>query len=366
MRFYHRDGQASQILAVNRQEHQNNVSTSADEDKSLRLCARELNFYCRNHYATQMYNIGRNLYPMIVAMEFEQDFPGIGSVYHLYRNDHSEEVISPAANTQYETYKSFSHVLIGMHSVLSPYFKNPKATAWTITLKHILDRVIIAHEAVCAHPDATLRSHLQPLLELYVDFMKERLATRHSTLDLWLAMTEKAFPLVAASVNYAVSMQCQEVLPALLKWKEELGPEEWAKLYVVIPTVWPVSLNSPREILFRQIMDPRFVDTHIIKSDYPRNVEEARSLVGRVVGDRAMGTFSFGTQSVPAIMKVLAFGSETDIVADDFEAVLVKELRKNGVEWNENVRLPDTKGKGACPMHIIRDAAKNADANASK
>jgi hypothetical protein len=77
-----------------------------------------------------------------------------------------------------------------------------------------------------------------------------------------------------------------------------LGQDAWRDLYVVIPTVWAVEVENPRKEMFKQLMDPERVDTHLITSEYPRNHSDARTLLGRVVGDRAIGRFVFGVDSL--------------------------------------------------------------------
>lgn len=100
----------------------------------------------------------------------------------------------------------------------------------------------------------------------------------------------------------------------------------------MIPTVWPVALNSPRLQLFERIIDADKIHTHIITSEYPRNFEEARHTLGRVVGDRAAGRLVFGTADTKAKMKVLALSSRTDVVADDFEIALDRLCASLSVE----------------------------------
>ena len=41
-------------------------------------------------------------------------------------------------------------------------------------------------------------------------------------------------------------------------------------------------------------MDEDRIDSHIIVSEYPRDHGEARTLLGRIVGDRSIGRFVFG------------------------------------------------------------------------
>ena len=51
---------------------------------------------------------------------------------------------------------------------------------------------------------------------------------------------------------------------------------------------------TARKSMMRQLMDEDRIDTHIITSEYPRTQAEARTLLGRVVADRAIGRFVFG------------------------------------------------------------------------
>ena len=71
-------------------------------------------------------------------------------------------------------------------------------------------------------------------------------------------------------------------------------------------------------------MDQDKIHTHIITSEFPRNFEEGRDLVGRVVGDRSVGRFVFAPHlnETKGKMKILALSSRTDVVADDFEICL--------------------------------------------
>jgi hypothetical protein len=129
-------------------------------------------------------------------------------------------------------------------------------------------------------------------------------------------------------------------------------------VYVVIPTVWPVALNSPRLQLFERIIDADKIHTHIITSEYPRSIDEARNVVGRVVGDRSVGRLVFGTADTKAKMKVLALSSRTDVVADDFEIALNDCIAQLDPEDRLLINKLDTmdlvksnKNESACPMH---------------
>ena len=127
-------------------------------------------------------------------------------------------------------------------------------------------------------------------------------------------------------------------------------------MYVLIPTVWPVALNSPRLQLFHRLINPDKIHTHIITSEYPRSIEEARTLLGRVVGDRSVGRLVFGTEDTKAKMKVLALSSRTDVVADDFEIALneavigLAEEDKQLVHPSPSKSPSQPQSNGGCPV----------------
>ena len=87
-------------------------------------------------------------------------------------------------------------------------------------------------------------------------------------------------------MQVATKEQADANVRALLEWKNKLGPELWRELYVVIPTVWPMSRTNTRFELFRGLLDHDRVETNIFCSEYPRTMDESRALLGRIVGDR--------------------------------------------------------------------------------
>ena len=59
-------------------------------------------------------------------------------------------------------------------------------------------------------------------------------------------------------------------------------------------------------------------------------MNECRKLLGRVVGDRAIGKFVFGDETVGRKLKTYYLLSPTDVVTDEGERNLQDALRKLG------------------------------------
>ena len=133
-------------------------------------------------------------------------------------------------------------------------------------------------------------------------------------------------------IPLATRAQANASVEGILKWKNMMGPKLWRKVYVLIPNVWPTGQNNCRYELFRNLLDKDRLNTHIIMSEYPRNVEESRTLVGRVVGDRGIARFVFGNTTSEQKMKTVGLSTKTDVVQDDWIPALHQALENKGIE----------------------------------
>ncbi|MGB0911637.1 MAG: hypothetical protein ACPGYT_14855, partial [Nitrospirales bacterium] len=121
----------------------------------------------------------------------------------------------------------------------------------------------------------------------------------------------------------AVGSQVEAGLSAMKKWKEELGPQEWDKLHVLIPVVWPVAQGNPRRQLFEHLMTPERAKTNIFEV-HARSHDEARTTLGRIKGDSVMANLTFDKNTNFGKMSYLRLSSPTDLV----QGVTGDELRK--------------------------------------
>lgn len=342
------------------------VTYRGDADKHLQLCARQMNTFMRVNYKDFIHNVGRNIFPLIIASDFEPGFEGVGSSFTLYLRDGSQHKIAPTVSSDYEMFKALSHMALCLFILLTPHFDNPKNIAWRAKVLEQRNHIEIFKDALAnSSKSVELKGQLLGLASTYTDFIDAIVKTGTFSLDDFLTFTKDAFSRIRVFMAEATMAQARAVLPAMVKWKKMLGPEEWSKVYVMIPTVWPVALNSPRLQLFERLVDADKIATHIITSEFPRNFDECRDTVGRVVGDRAVGRLVFGTADTKAKMKVLALSSRTDVVADDFEASLqhaVEELEPEDAAFvNKSALAAGEEAAGArtapgCPMQKLRAA----------
>jgi hypothetical protein len=179
-------------------------------------------------------------------------------------------------------------------------------------------------------PPLEMRNVMMAMLSSVIDFCETSLSNGLLDLSAWEQLNRENFPRIKACMKAATKAQADACVKQIVKWKKALGEEAWRDLYVVIPTVWAVDAENPRKEMFKQLMDAERVNTHIITSEYPRDHSDARTLLGRVVGDRAIGRFVFGMDSLEHQIKVMGLSSEVDVVQDDAIPAIWRACEANG------------------------------------
>ena len=219
--------------------------------------------------------------------------------------------------------KSLSHMPLGIFTILGPSLQNPAACSWLDKLGDYSSRVAYAL-ATLEHADLTeaMRQRCRDMLSITHDFVSGVLARRSIRLEEYSAYTAQMLPFIHLNLDDAARIQARAVTAAITRWKRELGPELWRRLYVVIPTVWPVSRESPRQQIFRQLMDPEEVNNRLIIGEGVGSIEEARTLLGRIVADRLVGRLVFTFDGEKNRALTAALSSPKDIVADSAREAL--------------------------------------------
>lgn len=167
----------------------------------------------------------------------------------------------------------------------------PGGTAWHGPMTSYLKKVEGLTQAL------QTSQHLQTELLLAIlnsvsAFLQSCIEKLKLSKEEWENLNAVNFWRLKECMRLATKEQADANVQALIKWKNQLGPKLWHDVYVIIPTVWAVNLASPRLEIFRNILDKDRVETHIICSEYPRNVDEARTLLGKIVTDRMIGKYS--------------------------------------------------------------------------
>jgi len=302
-----------------------------DSGFELHSCIVDLHRTMRVNYQRMIHQVGRNIYPLIIAKDNLPDTDradigrqGLGGTYTLYLANGETHSVRPTPRA-YEMMKCLGHIPLGLFTIVSPFFQNPHATSWMEALQAYQKQVAHAIEAFshgAGALDAAHRPLVKAMLDLTAAYAAETIAKRSVTIGAYEAFAEKMRPHIREAMDLAAKIQVEAVTRALLRWKEMLGPTEWKKLYVVIPAVWPVAENSPRWQIFRSLMDPDEVDKRLLVGEGVEDEEQARTLLGRIVADRLAGRLVFGVADRRGQRMTQCLSSPTDVVSDStYEAL---------------------------------------------
>lgn len=381
--------------------------------------ARDTNATIRRHYSDFIQQVGRNIYPLIIASDYETDghSGGVGSTLTLYREDGSIITKSPALGTFYEVYKTCSHLFMGLSVEIGPYLSNTCFSSsgecdqvdeeadcsdscaaatynnesllsstlegnvddereddnvvsfpppWESSMKEFVTKAQVLRQSIvrmtaaaetatvettssnssskCPHhhnhhtssssppfslPPPEMRDILLSMLSSIIQFCNTCLSTKMLHIAKWEELNRENFPRIKRCMIEATTLQANLCIRQIMDWRDNtLTEEEWKELYVVIPTVWAVDKENPRKEMFRQLMSPGRAETHLITSEYPRNHEEARTLLGRIVADRAIGHFVFGKTSSMEQIKTVGLSSQIDVTQDDALPAICNALKE--------------------------------------
>ena len=104
-------------------EHSDSATDSVNFRKQTYKAMRSMDWFRKNNYQNFIRNVGHNIYPLIIASDFEPGKEGVGTTYYLYRRDLPVETVTPTS-VMYEMGKILSHMPMGVFTLISPYFDN--------------------------------------------------------------------------------------------------------------------------------------------------------------------------------------------------------------------------------------------------
>ena len=286
---------------------------------------RDLDWFRKNNYQNFIRNVGQNIYPLIIASDYEPGKEGVGGTYYLYRKDRPVETVTPTS-VMYEVEKMLAHLPMGVFFLISPYFDDVpnRPKGWEEPLIAYKNHVETIQERLEKSDirEATSSRALK-MLGMVKQYLQDCIEHGAGDEKSYSAFAHSIIPYVAEAMKAAVELQVQAGLNAMNQWKQKLGPQEWDKLHVLIPVVWPVAQGSPRRQLFEHLMTPERAKTNIFEV-HARSHDEARTTLGRIKGDSVMASLTFDRKTDFGRMSYMRLSSPTDLV----QGVTGEELGK--------------------------------------
>ena len=286
---------------------------------------RNLDWFRKNNYQNFIRNVGQNIYPLIIASDYEPGKEGVGGTYYLYQRDRPVEMVTPTS-VMYEMEKILAHIPMGVFFLISPYFDNVanRPEGWEeplIEYKKHVENIKDVLEKSDMSPATSVRAI--KMLDMANTYLQDCIANGSGDEKSYSAFAHRIIPYVAEAMKAAVGLQIEAGLSAMSQWKTKLGPQEWDKLHVLIPVVWPVAQGNPRRQLFEHLMTSERAKTNIFEVEASSH-DEARTTLGRIKGDSVMAGLTFDKNTHFGMGSYLRLSSPTDLV----QGATKEELKK--------------------------------------
>lgn len=254
------------------------AALAAAEDK---LAA--LNTLARAHYAAAKDATLARLSPIIVV---EPD------ALTLIRDGMARrEVYVPA---RYRDLKALSHMAMGLYSLLAPHADRKDFATWRAdlaTYRAKVGELAPLVDDLGLHWDDAKRQ--REMLKVTLAFMDRTLADGYVSSERLRAYADDVGPSLLGNLYDASDAELKSLDALVSRWRGEMGPAEWARLYVVV-----LGPSRPRERLppyeyFARVMGREAAEARLIRADNVTDVAGGLDLLATTVNDRTLGADFF-------------------------------------------------------------------------
>ncbi|WP_141682893.1 hypothetical protein [Agrobacterium tumefaciens] len=280
---------------------------------------KDLDAAMRSSYATNIVNIGQNIYPLLYV---ESTFDG--GRYTLL-TDKNTRYVHQNVGQIYDVMKAISHIPLGIFSIISGYEEDQKQRQWVPALQTY--RAYIANVRDTKNNIPGL-GHEQKILTDHIvwsslQFIDDIIKMVHFTYDEFATYAHALGDAIYNCQNWAAKNQVDVMKRVLEGWKEMMGEDEWGKLYVIVGAVWTLTQENAHELIIKSLMNEDVRETHVVVSEAVPDLETAQALMGRIVGDRVMAELVFDWKANPAFAQdIYSLSTRRDLLSQAVEAVL--------------------------------------------
>ncbi|CDZ64046.1 hypothetical protein [Neorhizobium galegae] len=266
----------------------NYAEYAGNRDQQAEQYILDIDSAMRASYAPNIYNIGRNIFPILYA---ESTFDG--GRYTLVKDAHSSYTYQNVAAV-YDQVKAICHIPLGIFSIVSAYFEYPANKQWQPALQDYLGKIQLVRDNLDRIlPDAITRAACREILNGSLTYIQTIMGTGTPSADNFATYARALTSAIAHCQEQAAKNQVAVMTSVLNGWKAMLGEEEWDKMYVVVSAIWTLSQESAHELIIKATMKPERRETHVIVSEAVPTLDDAKTLLGRIVGDRIMSELVF-------------------------------------------------------------------------
>jgi hypothetical protein len=243
----------------------------------------------RNAYDIHIARVGLNIFPILYV-----DFTLYGGRYTLVENASRMHVRQPNL-AGYTELKSIAHTPLGIFLMIGEYWKYPGNGQWKAPLLAYRDQLALSLRHVTTADSALTSNEVavaQGLIDKSLIFINDTIANGTFTLDGYRTYTMSVAQEVQFCTMHAGARQVAGMSDVVLEYKQMLG-DRWDDVYVAIAAIWTLTRENIHELIIKKHMREDRQETHVVVSEAIPTLADARTLLGRIVGDRVIGEHVF-------------------------------------------------------------------------
>lgn len=230
----------------------------------------------------------------------------------------TREGFTPAA---YHQLKSVSHVPLGVVALLSSRTAGERDGPWRARLEDLRDKARAARSAVdqLAFSPAQ-KTRLQRILSESLAKIDGALALGVPDAATLTEFARAVAPLLLANADDAARLQLDGLHALAQRWRQELTPEEWHRLYVLVLGGKLPRAGNLQYAYFVEALGPGSADRRVIYAEGIFDQAGALALLATIVTDRRAGVAFFADET----------RLERDLLSDAAQAYLLRQFGRLG------------------------------------
>ena len=243
----------------------------------------------RTAYDLHIARVGLNIFPILYV-----DFTLYGGRYTLVESASRTHVRQPNL-VGYAELKSIAHTPLGIFLMIGEYWRYPGNGQWKTPLQAYRNQLALSVAQL-----TVANSGLDPnalamaisLINKSLIFIDDTITDGTFTLDKYRVYTDSVAMEVQYCTTEAGRRQVQGMTDVVLEYKQLLG-SRWDDVYVAISAIWTLTRENIHELIITKQMREDRRETHVVVSEAIPTLADARTLLGRIVGDRVIGEYVF-------------------------------------------------------------------------
>ena len=298
---------------------------AGNEERQSFQFVKDIDTAMRANYAANIVNIGQNIYPLLYV---ESTFDG--GRYTLL-TDSNTRYVHQNVGQIYDVMKAFSHIPLGIFSIISGYGEYSAFGQWVPALQAYREQIYKA---------GSITDHMDDLTsddKLNIDALVAASLDHIDTIIQAGSFSYAEFANYAHRLNFTISQfqkraarnQFEVMTAVLTNWKAMME-DDWDKMYVIISAIWTLTQENAHELIIKALMKPDLRETHVVVSEAVPNLEAAQTLMGRIVGDRIMSELVFQSSPVSYAEDIYSLSTRRDLLSQAVEAAISDGAKAGG------------------------------------